>query len=30
MHVERSSVAVRTACDVQIDGRRGTGRFKLT
>ena len=24
-HVERSSCAVRTACDIQIDGRRGGG-----
>ena len=24
-HVERSSGAVRTACDMQIDGRRGQG-----
>ena len=29
-HVERSSGAVRTACDIQIDGRRGAGRPKLT
>ena len=29
-HVERSNGAVRTACDIQIDGRRGTGRPKLT
>ena len=29
-HVERSSRAVRTACDIQIDGRRGAGRPKLT
>ena len=29
-HIERSSGAVRTACDIQIDGRRGTGRPKLT
>ena len=29
-HVERSSGAVRAACDIQIDGRRGTGRPKLT
>ena len=29
-HVERSSGAVRTACDIQIDGRRGEGRPKLT
>ena len=29
-HVERSSGAIRTACDIQIDGRRGTGRPKLT
>ena len=24
-HVERSSGAVRTACDIQIEGRRGQG-----
>ena len=29
-HVERSSGAVRTACDIQIDGRRGAGRPKVT
>ena len=29
-HVERSSCAIRTACDIQIDGRRGAGRPKLT
>ena len=29
-HVERSSGAVRTACDIQIDGRWGAGRSKLT
>ena len=29
-HVERSSGAVRTACDTQIDGRWGAGRPKLT
>ena len=29
-HVECSSGAVRTACDIQIDGRRGAGRPKLT
>ena len=29
-HVESSSDAVRTACDIQIDGRRGAGRPKLT
>ena len=29
-HVEGSSGAVRTACDIQIDGRRGAGRSKLT
>ena len=28
--VERSSDAVRTACDIQIEGRRGAGRSKLT
>ena len=27
-HVERSSGAVRTACDIQVDGRRGLGRPK--
>ena len=29
-HKERSSDAIRTACDIQIDGRRGAGRPKLT
>ena len=29
-HVECSSGAVRTACDIQIEGRPGTGRPKLT
>ena len=29
-HVERSSGAIRTACDIQIDGRMGAGRPKLT
>ena len=29
-NVERSSGAVRTACDKQVDGRRGPGRPKLT
>ena len=29
-HVERSSSAIRTACDIQIEGRRGAGRPKLT
>ena len=29
-HVERSSGAIRKACDLQIDGRRGAGRPKLT
>ena len=28
--MEHSSGAVRTACDIQIDGRRGAGRPKLT
>ena len=28
--MERSSSAVRTAHDIQIDGRRGAGRPKLT
>ena len=29
-HVEPSSGAIGTACDIQIDGRRGAGRPKLT
>ena len=29
-HMERSSGAVRTAFDIQIDDRRGGGRPKLT
>ena len=29
-HVERSSGAIRTACDIQIEGRQGAGRPKLT
>ena len=29
-HVEHSSGAVRTACDIQIDGRQGAGRPRLT
>ena len=29
-HVERSSGAVRTACNIQIDGRLGSGRPNLT
>ena len=29
-HVERSSGAVRTACDIWIEGRQGAGRPKLT
>ena len=29
-HVEHSSGAVRTACDIQIDGMQGAGRPKLT
>ena len=29
-HVECSSGAIRTACDIQIDGRPGPGRPKLT
>ena len=29
-HVEHSSGAVRTACDIQIDGVQGAGRPKLT
>ena len=28
--MERSTGAIRTACDIQIDGRWGTGRPKLT
>ena len=28
--MERSSGAIRTACDIQIDGRLGPGRPKLT
>ena len=28
--MERSSCAIRTACDIQIDRRRGAGRPKLT
>ena len=28
--MERSSGANRTECDIQIDGRRGAGRPKLT
>ena len=28
--MEHSSGAVRTACNIQIDGRRGAGRPKLT
>ena len=27
--MEHSSGAVRTACDIQIDGRLGAGRLKL-
>ena len=29
-HVECSSGAIRPACDIQIDGRRGAGRRKFT
>ena len=29
-HVERSSGAIRTACDIQLEGRPGAGRPKLT
>ena len=29
-HVKRPSGAIRTACDIQIDGKRGAGRPKLT
>ena len=28
--MERSSSVVRTACNIQIDGRQGAGRPKLT
>ena len=28
--MEHSSGAVRTVCDIQIDGKRGAGRPKLT
>ena len=28
--MERSSCAVRTACDIQVYGRQGAGRPKLT
>ena len=28
--MEHSSGAIRTACDIQIDGRQGAGRPKLT
>ena len=30
VHVQHFSGAVRTACEIQIDGRRGAGRPKLT
>ena len=29
-HVERSSDAIRTACDIQVDGRQGPERPKIT
>ena len=29
-HVERSSGAIRTACDIQIEGRQGAGSPKKT
>ena len=29
-HVERSNGAVKTAFDIQIDGKRGSGRPKMT
>ena len=29
-HLERSGGAVRSACDILIDGRKGAGRHKLT
>ena len=28
--MERSSGAIRTACDIQIEGKQGSGRPKLT
>ena len=30
LHVELSSGAIRTACDIEVDGRREAGRPKLT
>ena len=29
-HVERSNGAVKTAFDIQVDGKRGSGRSKMT
>ena len=29
-HVERSNGAVKTVCDIQVDGKRGSGRPKMT
>ena len=29
-HVERSSGAIKTACDIQIEGKRGPGQPKMT
>ena len=29
-HVEHSNSAVKTACDIQVDGKRGPGRHKMT
>ena len=29
-HVERPSDAVKTACDIQVDGKRGPGRPTMT
>ena len=29
-HVERSSGAIKTAFDIQVDGKRGPGRPKMT
>ena len=29
-HVERSNDAVKSACDIQVDGKRGPGRPKMT
>ena len=29
-HVERSSGAIKMACDIQIDGKHGPGRLKMS